>query len=70
MSHMTMTSKKKITNLARSHEALMEKAPVVLLIQRACSHCWILRRMKWSSVAISSIMLRLVLVGRPLPSVC
>ena len=67
---MTMISKYKITHLARSHEALMEKAPVVLFIQRACSHCWILRRMKWSSVAISSIMLRLVLVGRPLPSVC
>ena len=58
-----MISKYKITHLARSHEALMEKAPVVLLIQRACSHCWILSRMKCSSVAISSIILK----PRPLP---
>ena len=71
MSMMMATAQKyKIIHLARSHEALIENSPVVLEIQRACSHCWILRRMKCSSVAISSIMLIMVEVGRPLPSVC
>ena len=71
MSMMMSTAQKyKIIHLARSHEALIENSPVVLEIQSACSHCWILRRMKCSSVAISSIMLVMVEVGRPLPSVC
>ena len=71
MSMMMATAQKyKIIHVARSHEALIENSPVVLEIQRACSHCWILRRMKCSSVAISSIMLIMVEVGRPLPSVC